>query len=80
MAYEPNPGWGSIFKNTDKRSDKAPDYRGTIKTPDGDLYEIAGWIKEGRNGGRFINVKVQQPLPEGASERGGQQADDDIPF
>jgi len=49
----------SIFKNTDKKSDKQPDYRLSAQI-DGKFQEIgAGWIKDGKSG-KFISVKMKE--------------------
>lgn len=47
----------SLFKVTDKKNDKAPDYKLSVQV--GDKYEEvgAGWIKEGQKG-KFISVKM----------------------
>jgi hypothetical protein len=63
MAFELNNGQGTIFKNKYKNSDKHPDYRGTIKTPSGEVLEIALWVKDGKNG-KFFSASIQEPRAE----------------
>jgi hypothetical protein len=81
MAFELNNGQGTIFKNQYKNSDKHPEYKGTVKTPDGQVLEIALWVKEGRKG-KFFSAKLQEPRER--SESGPPPAaddfDDDVPF
>lgn len=75
MAYEPNDGWGSLFKNDKKgQAENAPIYRGNCKVG-GVVYEMAAWIKETKNGQKYFNIKFQ----DGQDQR--PKADgDDIPF
>ena len=60
MPFELKPGQGSLFKNN-AANDKAPGYRGTIKTPDGTEYEISAWVKEGKNG-KFFSLSIRPPF------------------
>jgi hypothetical protein len=30
MAYQPKEGYGNLFRNTDKKTETAPDYKGSI--------------------------------------------------
>jgi uncharacterized protein (DUF736 family) len=47
----------SIFKVTEKKTDKSPDYTLSIKTDNGFEEIGGGWIKEGQNG-KYISVKL----------------------
>lgn len=60
MAYEHKPGKGSIFNNGYKERDSQPDMKGTMKTPDGQEWEISGWWNEGRNGD-YLAISIQEP-------------------
>jgi hypothetical protein len=76
MAYEKRPNSGTLFTNDKKGNDKAPDRKG-----DGMVHcphcsanfdvELAGWIKEGRNGSKFLSMKIASKEDPGAY-RGGQ--------
>lgn len=79
MAYELQDGQGTLFPNTDKKSDKSPDYSGSVKI-EGKEYALAGWKKTSKNGRVFLSIKatfkdVDRPQP-------ARQAplDDDLPF
>lgn len=50
----------ALFKNQNKKEDKHPDYRISIKV--GDKYEDAGaaWIKEGK-AGKFLSCQFSDP-------------------
>lgn len=85
MAFEQKPGTGFLFKNEDRQGQQ-PNTRGTLMTPDGKLWEIAGWTKQSEKAGTFISLKAQKPTPkdEPKQSQGQDQNqpvnDDDIPF
>jgi hypothetical protein len=60
-------GSGSFFQQQ-KKTDKAPDWKGEIMIA-GNLYEVAGWNKQGKNG-TFISLSAQvkgsykSPVPD----------------
>jgi hypothetical protein len=79
MAYEHKEGYGGLFKETEKKSEKGPDYKGNIMLG-GVVYEIAGWKKEGGKG-TFLSLKGQ--LPRDAKPKGEwakPEDDSSIPF
>jgi hypothetical protein len=49
MSFEQREGDFILFANTDKKNPKAPDRKGTALI-NGVVMEIAGWIKDGKNG------------------------------
>ena len=59
---EQREGSGILLTNRQKRSDRSPDYTGTV-TINGNPYEISGWAKAGRNGGAFITLSLRIPQP-----------------
>jgi hypothetical protein len=82
MAYEQRPGDLSIFAETDKRNDKAPDWRGTMIVPDdakpGDKLEVALWVKGGR--GTMLAGSVKQPRQRESDDDGFRRgADRSVP-
>jgi hypothetical protein len=84
MAYELNPGSGNIFKNQYKKEDRHPDYKGQVRTPDGQVLDVALWIKDGKKG-KFFSVSLQEPRQqEGRAPRAvdnrADDFDDDVPF
>ena len=78
--FKNDPGFGQLFRNAYKDKEQQPDHKGTITTPDGKVYELAAWIKEGRNG-KYFSLKIQDPYkkPE-QKEIKDEDLDDDIPF
>jgi uncharacterized protein (DUF736 family) len=59
MAFELREGQGSLFKETLKKSEKAPDWRGTVKINGVDM-ELAAWDKLSRNGDHFLSVQISE--------------------
>ena len=60
-----DPGKGVMFKNRDKEEgDNRPDYKGSLKTPDGKTLEVALWKRESKNGVTYISLNIQTPWEE----------------
>lgn len=57
MADYENTNSGALFANADKRSEKAPDYTGTMNF-EGKEVRLAGWIRESKTGKKFLSIKV----------------------
>lgn len=84
--YQQQDGNGILFKNERKQQDNSPDYSGTV-TVDGKQRRIAGWIKTGQSGKRFMSLAVSELKQQ---ERPAQPSnvapgvepfeDDSIPF
>lgn len=90
MAYEMRPGAFSLFKNDKKTKDTQPDWKGSIKLPNGEEFWFDAWTKQGTKG-EFISGKIGNPKDGGSVNQPtaykpfppvGQApgADDDIPF
>jgi len=93
MAYEMRPGAFSLFKNDKKTKDTQPDWKGSIKLPNGEEFWFDAWTKQGTKG-EFISGKIGNPKqgsstvdqptayqpfpPVGQAPTG--YTDDDIPF
>lgn len=60
------PGFGVLFDNPEATGNQ-PRKRGSLTTPDGQVWEIAGWERDGKRG-TYLSLKAQTPLPRGASE------------
>ena len=84
MSQYDNTNSGVFFKNDKKGSENAPDYKGKINV-NGKELEIAGWVREGKNG-KFISLKVSEPYNKTAAvnthNQTAQAAADDsgLPF
>ena len=86
MAYEHREGSGSLFKNGKKEEGSSqPDYRGDAMV-NGTVMEIAAWIKEGKNGGKFMSLSIkpkeerEAPAPEKKAPSKFDSLEDQIPF
>jgi hypothetical protein len=56
MTQYDNTNRGVLFKNHDKKTDKHPDYSGSINV-EGVEMKLAAWIKEGKKG-KFMSLAV----------------------
>jgi uncharacterized protein (DUF736 family) len=76
---------GALFKNDRKESEKHPDYKGSINVSGHD-YWLSAWIKESKDGKKYMSLSVQQkdgkPAPVAAGSRPPlkQEMDDEIPW
>ena len=78
---------GVLFKNTDKKTPKHPDYSGELNV-DGKDYFLDAWIKEGKSG-KFMSVSVKEKTQARPTAKPAQTArparpaaadDSDCPF
>lgn len=62
--------YGAMFPATDKKSDKYPDYYGTLNLGrnEGDpILRIAGWKRKAKSDGRpFISILIEPPRQQGS--------------
>jgi hypothetical protein len=81
MAFEQNPGRGSLFRNTDKKNDDDRDYSGSINI-DGREYWLSGWIKEAKSGGKYLSlsIKPKNTSPADESKSLADEMNDEIRF
>ena len=72
---------GALFRAKEKRSDKSPDYTGSINV-DGKEFFVSGWKKISRANEWFLSIKLtpkdqnRQPAPAARNRNG----DYDEPF
>lgn len=85
MAYETKPLTGALFKNEKDGNEKRPDYRGDCLI-EGTIYKISAWIKESKNGAKFMSLKFE-PKDAVPADTGGKPGaslppdlDDSVPF
>lgn len=57
MAFTPKEGQGSLFHDKEKKTEKSPDYTGSIMIG-GEQKRIAAWIKDGKNIGKFLSLQI----------------------
>lgn len=70
---------GAIFKNTNKKADNHPDYKGKVNV-NGKEMEVALWVKQGK-AGTFFSASFSEPYVAPAQSEPISKADiDDLPF
>lgn len=80
-----NTDRGVLFKNDEKKTDKHPDYSGSLNVGGVEFF-LDAWIKEAQTGRKFmsLSVKAKQKQPDSkpaAKPRGRvEDMDDGIPF
>jgi uncharacterized protein (DUF736 family) len=57
MPNYDNNNRGVLFKEKDKKNEKAPDYKGSINVG-GKEYKLAGWIRESKSGNKFLSLSI----------------------
>ena len=82
MSYEPKDMTGTLFRNKEKKTDKSPDYTGTVKIH-GATLRIAGWAK---GSPPYLSLAFQIPRNETGKQKApaarepGMDDDTDLPF
>ena len=76
MAFEQRDLSGVLFKNTEKKTEKHPDYQGDA-TINGQTYRLAAWIKTGKKG-KFMSLAFS--VPREGQEAAKPRVEDEIPF
>ena len=76
MPYEQKDNAGSLFKVDEKESDRHPDYTGKVMVG-GTEYRLAGWMRESKNGKRYLSLAFSVPESRIA---GNPKAKDDVPW
>ena len=77
----------AIFKNSDKKEDKHPDYKGHLNLK-GELIDIALWLSTAKNGTKYFSGLVSEPFKKDAVNDAVKQTTDsekqteqtDLPF
>jgi uncharacterized protein (DUF736 family) len=70
---------GILFKNDKKVNDKAPDYKGKCFI-DGVEKEIAAWIREAKNGSKYLSLQFSEPYKKLDNKGLFEPQEDDLPF
>ena len=80
MTYD-NTNRGVLFGNRDKKTEKSPDYSGTINI-DGRELNLSGWKKVSKKGGTFLSLAVSEKRPSKPEPKveAAEGFDDEIPF
>lgn len=82
-------GRGLAFKLSaeDRKSDSYPNFSGQIKTPTGEVYDVAFWVKETKNKKQMLSIRVNEPYhkqnddtPTKHPASNSGDGSDDLPF
>lgn len=73
MTFQQKDNSGALFKNTDRRGDTDPDYRGSI-TVGGVEHWLNAWIKTSKAGARYMSLSAKPKVE--APDRSRSRADD----
>lgn len=57
MTEYDNNNRGAMFRNKDRKSDKHPEYSGSVNV-EGVDYWLSGWVKEGKSG-KFFSLSLK---------------------
>lgn len=68
MTEYDNTNKGALFKNNKRKSDKSPEYNGSINVGGVD-YWLSGWVKVSQNGNKFFSLSVQPKEQPSISEQ-----------
>jgi len=80
MADKQHDNSGILFRNSDKSGERDRDYKGEA-TIGGIAYWVSGWIKEAKNGSKFLTFSFKPKEEKAAVKtRSGTPFDDQIPF
>ena len=82
QEYDNKNTW-VLFKNDKGDNEKRPDYTGTEVDADGVEHRIAGWIREGKTGTKFISGtrQLKEDAPQAsAPTQAITEPESDIPF
>ena len=80
MEKEVRDNSGVLFRESNKKGETFPDYKGSIRVEGKDFW-ISGWIKDGKNGkfmGLAVSPKDAQQAPKKASNSVADM-DDSVP-
>lgn len=69
MAYQQRDNTGSLWVNDRKTEDKHPDRTGTIIV-DGVEYFLDGWLKETKDGKKFLSLSVKRKNKQSSAPQG----------
>jgi hypothetical protein len=82
MAYEMKDMSGSVFKNKKRDRDTSPNLTGSALIFGKEVW-VNAWVKEDKNGDKWISFAFKEKQPQGTSSAPKQtpsNLDDSIPF
>jgi hypothetical protein len=80
MADKQFDNSGILFRNDNKNGERDRDYKGEA-TIEGRAFWVSGWIKEAKNGSKFLTFSFKPKEEKAAAKtKGDTPYDDQIPF
>lgn len=76
MDYDNNMR-GFLMKNTKKKKDTQPDYKGSVVV-DGVEYWLSGWINTSKKGDKFMSLNLQPKEQAKPAKKAPQQVEEDF--
>tara|TARA_R110001606_G_scaffold226607_2_gene374743 strand:- start:152 stop:385 length:234 start_codon:yes stop_codon:yes gene_type:complete len=70
---------GAIFKNVHKKTEKHPDYKGSINV-DGIEKDISLWINTSKAGTKYMSAVINKPYVPLQEDRSSNVEPEDMPF
>lgn len=80
-----NTNKGVLFRDENRKNDRSPEYTGTINVR-GDDFKLSAWIRESKNGKKFLSLALTAPMPSKKKEEPEKPFEatmfegDDLPF
>ena len=80
MSDFDNTNRGVLFKNDNKKTDKHPDYTGTVNVEGVERY-LSAWIKRSKAGKPFMSLSIGKPKDQQEhSQAPVDDFEDELPF
>lgn len=81
--YEAPAGSFNLFKNDKDGVETRPDYRGNGKDLDGNDIEVSAWLKESKDGKKYMSCKISPPFKKTEKKEYAKDTkgfEQDVPF
>ncbi len=80
MPEYDNTNSGALFRNDDRKSDRHPEYTGSINVA-GTEYWLSAWVREAKGSGKkFFSLSVRAKDAPRAEPKPEPELNDDVPF
>lgn len=70
----------AIFKNDKKGNENAPSMTGRMFDENGKEWRVALWTKVSKNGTKYLQGKVNEPMHNDQPQPAGFDLDSEVPF
>jgi uncharacterized protein (DUF736 family) len=76
MADYDNTNSGRLFPADDKKTEKSPDFTGTLNV-EGKEYRLSAWKKTSKAGKKYLSVSISEPQSKDGAPAKQVSKDDD---